>query len=336
MQNKKLIGIGVAFIGLIGCYYYIGGYLQLKNDFGNIFGAADDNLKTYWPMMVISIAASLFGLYLLVKDNNKFTNFKNEGKQLPEVTNFDFGIFNGEKSLNSDSYKIFLVKKFGIEKNEALGKFICDNKLFTTIDEALAHANNLDKNLTEDTTPQIIEVDLSKEDKPKKELQDSQYSDSQNERESSKSDTNLNRNILIIGSVLLLFSFVYIFSKFNLASIDFPSLRGKPTYVLFDTKSVSHLIEKKVGKDNVAYVKLFFEVSGNLKTEGDFLVGTGCMRHQCSDKSGLIFINFNDSDVVIVTTSVLDSKFTAYGIDINKAMPPSAKSWLRENNIRIK
>ena len=42
------------------------------------------------------------------------------------------------------TYKIFLVKKYGIEKNEALGKIICEGKLFADIEQALKHAAELD------------------------------------------------------------------------------------------------------------------------------------------------------------------------------------------------
>jgi hypothetical protein len=74
MQNKKIIGIAIALIGLIGCYYYIGGYFQLKNEFGNIFGSADENLKTYWPMMAASVAAIFFGGFLILKGNEEENN----------------------------------------------------------------------------------------------------------------------------------------------------------------------------------------------------------------------------------------------------------------------
>jgi len=49
--------------------------------------------------------------------------------------------FAGERLLSNDAYKIYLTKKYVIEKNEALGKFICADSLFSTIDEALAFAN---------------------------------------------------------------------------------------------------------------------------------------------------------------------------------------------------
>ena len=49
------------------------------------------------------------------------------------------------RDLGNDGYKIFLVKKYKIEKNDALGKMIVGDRLFDTIDEALAYADGLEK-----------------------------------------------------------------------------------------------------------------------------------------------------------------------------------------------
>ncbi len=49
--------------------------------------------------------------------------------------------FIGEKNLANDGYKIYLVKKYKIERNDALGKIICGDRLFGSIDEALAFSD---------------------------------------------------------------------------------------------------------------------------------------------------------------------------------------------------
>ena len=53
--------------------------------------------------------------------------------------------FVGEREISNDAYKIFLVKRYDIQKNEALGRFICCEKLFATIDDALLFASAEDK-----------------------------------------------------------------------------------------------------------------------------------------------------------------------------------------------
>jgi hypothetical protein len=53
--------------------------------------------------------------------------------------------FSGEPDLSNDSYILHLVKKYSIEKNEVLGKFVLNQKLYDSIDEALKVGNLLDK-----------------------------------------------------------------------------------------------------------------------------------------------------------------------------------------------
>jgi hypothetical protein len=66
-------------------------------------------------------------------------------KQTTEINKFSQTakdvIFDGEMDLNNDSYKIYLVKKYEIEKNNALEKFICKDRLFDSIIEALEYAD---------------------------------------------------------------------------------------------------------------------------------------------------------------------------------------------------
>jgi len=52
--------------------------------------------------------------------------------------------FKGDRVIQNDSYKIYLTKKFKFEKNEILGKIICEDALFDNIEDALNHAARLD------------------------------------------------------------------------------------------------------------------------------------------------------------------------------------------------
>jgi uncharacterized membrane protein YhaH (DUF805 family) len=54
--------------------------------------------------------------------------------------------FVGEKDFTNDAYKIYLTKAYQIEKNDTLGKFVCTERLFSTVDEALVYADHLEKN----------------------------------------------------------------------------------------------------------------------------------------------------------------------------------------------
>jgi uncharacterized protein YecT (DUF1311 family) len=155
MSSKKIIGIILVILGLIGAYYYIGGYFEVKSQFGNVFGVADETLKNYWPMMAASIAVLALGIFLIFKgdDQASGSNINSTPIQPSTITSINF---NGDKTLANDSYKIFLVKKYGIEKNDALGKIICQGMLFDDTDQALKHAAEIDGPKSGSSTPSNI------------------------------------------------------------------------------------------------------------------------------------------------------------------------------------
>ena len=51
--------------------------------------------------------------------------------------------FQGERDLDNDAYKIWLVEHFKIARNDALNALVCESSLFPTIEAALLHADKL-------------------------------------------------------------------------------------------------------------------------------------------------------------------------------------------------
>jgi hypothetical protein len=52
--------------------------------------------------------------------------------------------FNGPKELSNDSYVLYLVDQYQIEKNLVLDQLIVDNKIFSNIDDALAFVHQIE------------------------------------------------------------------------------------------------------------------------------------------------------------------------------------------------
>ena len=48
------------------------------------------------------------------------------------------------RDLADDAYKLYLAEKYGIKRNDAFQKFVCDNTMFDSMDIALAHASQLE------------------------------------------------------------------------------------------------------------------------------------------------------------------------------------------------
>lgn len=253
MSGKKITGIILTILGLVGAYYYIGGYIQCKNNvaigffdeamsgFASMFGMSgvcDGILQQYWPMMAASVAAIILGGYLIFKDNEEEENNSNKNHLPNKSSSVSTLTFDGDKSLTNDAYKIYLVKKYGIEKNEALGKFIVSDKLFSSIEEALSYASGIDERSTASQSEKIstqnsvtqkkmdesddansyaesnlATVSIHTEAINSKDEAKSASSFTDKESEEKKSETNLIRNRLIIGSVLLLVGGAYYVNK---------------------------------------------------------------------------------------------------------------------------
>ena len=66
------------------------------------------------------------------------------------------------RDLSSDAYKLYLAKKYSIERNDVFEKFVCDEKLFSTLDEALIHADSLEANKESASDSNSSDVEMAR------------------------------------------------------------------------------------------------------------------------------------------------------------------------------
>jgi hypothetical protein len=91
--------------------------------------------RSVWSWIGISLLISpLLSLIILI-----FMSKLPESEIVEEVD------FVGVKDLSNDSYKIYLTKKYNIEKNQTLDSFICNEKMFSSLDLALKEADVLEQ-----------------------------------------------------------------------------------------------------------------------------------------------------------------------------------------------
>jgi len=147
MSIQKLLGI----IILVGAgailAYHINAYQENAHLLNSrLFKAMGDEYK---KQMLIELVFVLLGFILIVtdkkSDKSNSNNIENKNAERSsgirnKVTNGDE--FKGNRDLDNDAYKIFLTKTYCIEKNDALGKFICGDKLFDNLDAVLNFAHN--------------------------------------------------------------------------------------------------------------------------------------------------------------------------------------------------
>jgi len=82
----------------------------------------------------------LFGIfYKGTPSKGLLESITEDGELIQEINNPP--LFKGDRYLHNDAYKIYLTKKYGIEKNEALNQIICKDKLFDSVSDALDFAN---------------------------------------------------------------------------------------------------------------------------------------------------------------------------------------------------
>lgn len=57
--------------------------------------------------------------------------------------------WQGDRDLDSAKYKLYLSEKYNIKKNDLFEKYVCLDEMFDTLDEALAHAHEADRESAE-------------------------------------------------------------------------------------------------------------------------------------------------------------------------------------------
>jgi len=98
----------------------------------------------------LSLLVSLIWALLYWKNASNYEKYTelveklSENKISPTAFSGEKSITSGEKSITSDAYKLYLVTKWGIQKNEVLSKFVVQDRLFNTIEEAMEYANTLE------------------------------------------------------------------------------------------------------------------------------------------------------------------------------------------------
>jgi hypothetical protein len=152
------------------------------------YGATQD--KFFYFNIAISIALIISGIYLFIykkdyycphckskiqKDASKCLhctsdlNIKNQKSSYDSINNkyeneifakydnskvSDVSKFKGDKELSNDAYKLYLVNKYKVTKNDVFNKFVYLEKMYESIDELLAILDSEEKILY--SAPKVI------------------------------------------------------------------------------------------------------------------------------------------------------------------------------------
>lgn len=108
--------------------------------------------------------------------------------------------FNGERLLSNDAYKIYLSKAYQIHRDDVFGKFICKDRLFDEINNALVFAAADDLKNAKDA--KLREVERLAEKKKNRQLEEEEIQRLQQSRLEEESKIKA-RNQLILICVLI-------------------------------------------------------------------------------------------------------------------------------------
>ena len=153
-------------------------------------------LVKFWWVFLILFGCLIFCRYIDKKEASEKEEAKLKkqqeaiigairGGQADQSNNHTKPTFKGEPELSNDSYILFLAKKYAIEKNDLLGKYVLYDSLYPSLDEALKMADGLE----------IEQRDLEERRRGDSELQ--AIADAKAQKADNKR--------LAIGSVVLLF-----------------------------------------------------------------------------------------------------------------------------------
>ena len=96
-------------------------------------------IAKYWWVI------ALFFVFTAILKYGRSVNEREEealrrGREVPPKPRFTF---SGESNLSNDSYILFLTKKFDIQKNDLLQKYVVGDKLYATLEDALEVCHQL-------------------------------------------------------------------------------------------------------------------------------------------------------------------------------------------------
>ncbi len=229
--SKNLILTQLGFFAIILCIIFLLGFVAgLAVTFRR---CSDIGINPYWALISLVPYVGLTAIFIFgvipsksSKNNRKrYLEYEDDEthNQKPHEFNFTkFSInskFNGPNELSNDSYKLFLVEKYKISKNDPLNKYVCNDKLFPSVDEALEHAAASEELQQKEITEREL---LRVQDERKQKIETSEKlrlkkkkadEDELQKQIAWKAGAPKRRKITIISMVVIIFLGLTIFNK---------------------------------------------------------------------------------------------------------------------------
>jgi hypothetical protein len=144
MNPKMKSGVIFAVLGALGFIYFLIVFdtsVSVNDMFRvNNIGLMQDRQNG----MIISAVIAIIGGALIFAAGKTDQDALGQLASQKKSTNSQSLNYVGERSLINDSYKLYLTKKYSIERNSVIEKFSCNSNIFEDLDSALKYADELE------------------------------------------------------------------------------------------------------------------------------------------------------------------------------------------------
>jgi len=144
---RTVLRSAAIIISLIWLFYLLNGWIEYSNlvsyNIPDPFGIKEKAVQKAFNSLIFQTPVAL----ILLLCGIFMSGSPSENGELVEAGTSPRPIdYSGSKDLSNSAYQIYLTKKFNIEKNSTLNKFIVQDSLFDTLEDALNFASNLHEN----------------------------------------------------------------------------------------------------------------------------------------------------------------------------------------------
>ena len=130
-------------LGFIGIFIASAGFLLM------IVGGIRFITTEKFDFLLLGFIATFLGgyfRYLSKQTHQGYELGKDNSKNNDQVQNTKKTLskYSGVRDIGNDTYQLYLVEEYKIEKNKTLGKFVFNKKLYENLEDALQEAHEFD------------------------------------------------------------------------------------------------------------------------------------------------------------------------------------------------
>jgi hypothetical protein len=136
-----------------------------NNIISNSFSSRKDELIFIFVVLIIFLIIATLLYFSALKDDEDLKIQKKQifndlqdtdYRKVINIHDVQLDKFQGKKDISNDEYKIYLVNKYKVTKNDVFNKYVQNNSLYESIDELLSILHEKENNIKQDSINNIV------------------------------------------------------------------------------------------------------------------------------------------------------------------------------------